>query len=258
MSQFWNESFADLKIVQLVEIFELIPDILFWIKDTDSRVVYANDLFVEHLGYTSKSQVYGKTDNDFFPPHIARQYITDDQRLLQGELVTSRMEMNISKEGELGWFSTSKRPLTNSDGDIIGSYGITRHFQKSSQALSTFESIRVPLEYIRKNFHKHISLDELASLAHLSVSALERRFKKHLSKTPTRIINEIRLESARLMIMESDMPISEIAFSTGFGDHSYFTKQFKTFFGIHPSKMREQVVGNTKPISSYLKTDPSL
>ena len=55
--------------------------------------------------------------------------------------------------------------------------------------------------------------------------------------------------------MESDLPISEIAFSTGFGDHSYFTKQFKTFFGIHPSKMREQVVGNTKPISSYLNTE---
>lgn len=256
MLQFWNSSFADLKIIQLVEVFELIPDILFWIKDTESRVVYANKLFVEHLGYTSTSQVYGKTDNDFFPPHIARQYITDDKRLLQGELVTSRMEMNISKDGELGWFSTSKRPLTNSAGEIIGSYGITRHFQKSSQALSTFESIRVPLEYIRKNFHKHISLDELAQLAHLSVSALERRFKKHLSKTPTRIINEIRLESARLMIMESDRPISEIAFNTGFGDHSYFTKQFKTFFGIHPSKMREQVVLNKpNPISSILQND---
>ncbi len=244
MSQFWIDSMEELEIKQLVDVFELIPDIIFWIKDRDSRVVYANNVFVEHVGATSRQQVYGKTDEDFFPPHLARQYMTDDKKLLDGELVTDRLEMNITKGGQLGWFSTSKRPLKNKQNDIIGSYGITRHFQKSSQALSTFESIRVPIEYIRENYHNPITLNDLAQLAHLSVSALERRFKKQLSKTPTRLINEVRLENARLLVMETDIAISEIAFKSGFSDHSYFTKQFKLFFGIHPSKMREQFMSN--------------
>ena len=240
MSKFWIETVGDLSIKRLVDVFELIPDILFWIKDTESRIIYANNLFVEQSCCTSRSQVYGKTDLELFAPHLAKQYLLDDQRVLSGELITSRLEMNINKEGELAWFSTSKRPLTNESNQIIGTYGITRHFQKSSQALATFEPIRVPLDYIRKNYHMQISLSELADVAHLSVSALERRFKKYLSKTPTQLINEIRLENARLLVIESDTPISAIAYKTGFSDHSYFTKQFKQLFGMHPSHIREQ------------------
>jgi transcriptional regulator GlxA family with amidase domain len=150
--------------------------------------------------------------------------------------------MNITRDGELAWFSTSKRPLIDADGRVVGNYGITRHFQKSSQALAVFESVRAPVEYIRQNYHKQITLKELAELTHLSVSALERRFKKHLAKTPSRLINEVRLENARRLLMDTNLPISDIAFQTGFSDHSYFTKQFKLFFGMHPSKMR----GDTK------------
>nr|WP_136252839.1 AraC family transcriptional regulator [Ningiella ruwaisensis] len=228
----------------LVEAFELVPDVLFWIKDLKGHWVYANKLFIEHLGCHSLSQIYGKTDFDFFPPHLAKQYVHDDKKLLEGDLITSRLEMNMTRDGELAWFSTSKRPLRAPSGEVVGNYGITRHFQKSSQALSVFESVRVPVEYIRQNYHKPIKLQELAELTHLSVSALERRFKKHLLKTPSRLINEVRLENARRLIMETNQPISEIAFQTGFSDHSYFTKQFKQFFGVHPSKMRSQIKEN--------------
>uniref|UniRef100_UPI003B5BF423 helix-turn-helix domain-containing protein n=1 Tax=Shewanella gaetbuli TaxID=220752 RepID=UPI003B5BF423 len=167
--------------------------------------------------------------------------MTDDEKLLKGEIVTDRIEMNIVKEGEFGWFSTSKRPLLDADGNIIGTYGITRLYQKSAQALSPFQSIQLPIDFIRKNFHQQISLEQLANLAHVSISALERRFKKCLSKTPTRFIKEVRLENARLLLMEKDLPISEVAYQVGFSDHSYFTKEFRNFFGVHPTKLREQI-----------------
>ncbi|WP_395341082.1 helix-turn-helix domain-containing protein [Ningiella sp. W23] len=232
------------EITALVEAFELVPDVLFWIKDLNGQWIYANTQFIEHLGCNSLSQIVGKTDFDFFPQHLAKQYVYDDKKLLAGESITSRLEMNMTRDGELAWFSTSKRPLLAADGTMVGNYGITRHFQKSSQALSVFESVRAPVEYIRKNYHKAITLKELAELTHLSVSALERRFKKHLSKTPSRLINEVRLENARRLIMETTLPISDIAYQTGFSDHSYFTKQFKQFFGMHPSKMRTQIKSN--------------
>lgn len=241
MNKFWNNKLENLPIKHLVEVFELVPDMLFWIKDVEGRIVYANKVYIERVGFKMANQIHGKTDKSFFPPHLARQYMTDDEKLLQGELVTDRIEMNIVKEGEFGWFSTSKRPLFDDSGEIVGTYGITRHFQKSNQALSSFQSIQEPVDYIRKNYHKPITLDELAELAHVSISALERRFKKCLSKTPTRFIKEVRLENARLLLMENDLPISEIGYQVGFSDHSYFTKEFRNFFGVHPTKLREQI-----------------
>ncbi|KGJ96289.1 PAS fold-4 domain protein [Colwellia psychrerythraea] len=111
-------------------MFDLLPDIIFWIKDTLSRVVYANQMFVEHLGYSNLEQVLGKSDSDLSPNHIAKQFIVDDQKVMSGETVTDRLEMNIIRSAESAWFSTSKRPLFDEKKLIIGSYGITRHLQK--------------------------------------------------------------------------------------------------------------------------------
>lgn len=240
MSKVWQGLLEEVTVKSLVNIFELVPDILFWIKNTKGQIIYANKVYIEHIKQKSLKDVQGKTDKDFFPPHLAQQYMLDDEKLLTGDLITDRLEMNISNTGEFAWFSTSKRPLHNEKQEVIGSYGVTRHFQKSSQAISSIESLEAPINYIQHNYQNSISLDYLAELAHLSVSALERRFKKHLDTTPTKFINEIRLENARMLILENTTPIAEIAYQTGFSDHSYFTKQFKNFFGVHPSKMREQ------------------
>ena len=83
--------------------------------------------------------------------------------------------------------------------------------------------------------------DELAELAHLSVSALERRFKKHLAKTPNQFINEVRLENARKLLIETQLPISQVAYQCGFSAPSYFSKQFRRLFGEIPSQMRSQL-----------------
>jgi transcriptional regulator GlxA family with amidase domain len=70
------------------------------------------------------------------------------------------------------------------------------------------------------------------------VSALERRFKKHLKKTPHQYINEVRLDNARRLLRETDKPIGTIALETGFADHSHFTRAFTRRFGTAPSADR--------------------
>ena len=101
------------------------------------------------------------------------------------------------------------------------------------------EAVKAPVEYIRKNYHQPISIETLAETAYLSVSALERRFKKYLAKTPKQFINEVRLENARKLLVETDMPISQIGDETGFSDHSYFSKQFRLLFDELPSDFRK-------------------
>ncbi|MEJ2442641.1 MAG: AraC family transcriptional regulator [Exilibacterium sp.] len=227
-------------VQQLMQAFDLLSDMLFWVKDSESRIVYANRHFLEHIGTHALDQVIGLTDYDFAPRHIAEQFLADDQRIIKGEFVSERLEMNILKSGEICWFSTSKRPLYDSDGQIIGSYGISRHLEKTSIALKALDRLKTPIDYIRTNYMNPISVSELASISNLSVSALERRFATYLSKTPKQFIAEVRLENARRLLVETNLPISSIALHTGFTDPGYFSRLFCRQFNEPPSEFRKR------------------
>ncbi|SES65016.1 AraC family transcriptional regulator [Thalassotalea agarivorans] len=229
----------DSAVKQIITAFDLLQDVLFWVKDIDSRFIYCNSQFMHHLGCKDMDHLIGKNDYDFSPPHLAKQYVEDDQRVLSGKLVTNRLELNSISPGKLGWFSTSKRILKNGNDDIIGTYGLTRHLQKTSKALSNVKAVDAPVKYIQKNYHKAITVEQLAKDAHLSVSALERRFRKYLAKTPNQFINEVRLDHARRLLIESQLPIADIAFQCGFSEPSYFSKQFFKMFGEQPLQYRK-------------------
>ncbi|MEO0443506.1 MAG: AraC family transcriptional regulator [Pseudomonadota bacterium] len=235
----------DVDISELIGIFDLVPNILFWIKDDQSRFVYTNQMLIHHAKLRCLSNIVGRTDYAIFPSHLARQYMLDDQKVIRGEIITNRMELNMSASGEFGWYATSKRPLHSPDGRIIGTYGFTHLLEQSAQTLSSIDAIKAPVDFVRENYHRDITIKELANMSFLSVSALERRFKKYLGKTPKQFINEIRLENARRMLIETKLAIVEIAHQCGFSEHSYFSRQFKIIFGILPSSLREQMQQDT-------------
>lgn len=237
-------------VAQLISMFDLLPDVLFWIKDSEHNFMHANQSFIEHKGVEGLAKIIGKSDYDFSPAHIAKQFIADDEKVLAGKSVTERLEMNMTQSGDTAWYATSKRPITNELGSIIGTYGITRHLEKQAKALSNVEAVKEPVDYIRLNFQQQITIEELAEVAYLSVSALERRFKKYLAKTPKQFINEVRLENARKLLIESNKPISQVGDETGFSDHSYFSKQFRLFFGELPSDFRQNYHENNNFINS--------
>lgn len=228
-----------LGLEQILGMFDLLPNTIFWIKDVDSNVIYANSKFVQHIGLHSLQQVLGKSDLDFFPPHMAKQFINDDKSVMNGQVITDKIELNMLNTGDVAWFSTSKRPLYDINQKVVGSYGFTQLMNSTSQIFSNIEAIKAPVDYVRNNFHRDICVKELAQSAFLSVSALERRFKKHLSKTPKQFINEVRLENARRMILETKLPIVDVAYRCGFPEPSYFSRQFKLLFGSLPSQLRE-------------------
>ncbi|MFT6193118.1 MAG: AraC-like DNA-binding protein [Cognaticolwellia sp.] len=227
-------------VKQIIEMFDLMPDVLFWVKDEQNCFVYANQFFLEHIGVTSLVQIIGLSDFDFSPAHLAKQFTVDDQKVMHGEVVNNRLEMNNTTSGDIAWFTTSKRPLLDEQGKPIGSYGISRHLEKTSLALSGMDALKTPVAYVRKNYMQNICLKELADITYLSISALERRFKKYLRQTPTQFINEVRLENARRLLIETNIAIATIANDTGFADHSYFSRQFQKLFDRSPSAFRHE------------------
>jgi AraC-like DNA-binding protein len=246
-----------LSVKQIIEMFDLMPDVLFWVKDEQNCFVYANQFFLEHHGVTSLVQIIGLSDFDFSPAHLAKQFAVDDQKVMHGEVVNNRLEMNNTTSGDISWFITSKRPLLDEQGKPIGSYGISRHLEKTSLALSAMDALKVPVAYVRKNYMQNICLKELADITHLSISALERRFKKYLRQTPTQFINEVRLENARRLLIESNIAIATIANDTGFADHSYFSRQFQKLFDQSPSAFRQEHWSN-QTLSNNTKVNVEL
>ena len=219
-------------------MLDLIPDTHAWIKDVRGCFVYGNRLFYERFGFSSLRGLLGKTDYDLAPAELAERYCEDDGQVLSGGVVNDRLEL-IAAEGRPGdWFLTSKWPVYNLQDQVIGSFGISRHLNKTEGTKVTFHELRAPIEYIYQHFGSCISVASLAGACNISVSALERRFKKHLKKTPHQYISDVRLDNARRLLRETDKPIGTIALETGFADHSHFTRAFSRKFGNPPSAER--------------------
>lgn len=225
-------------IGQSFAMLDLVPDTHAWVKDTEGLFVFGNRLFCERFGIDSPEGLIGKTDFDLAPPDMAQRYRADDDHVLKGGTVTDRLELIGGEKASVEWFLTSKWPIYHSGGEIIASFGMSRHLNKSERKAVPYRELSTPIEYIQAHFANALSVNELASACNLSVSALERRFKKHLGKTPHQYIVEVRLDHARRLLLETEKSIGTIALETGFADHSHFTRAFRKHFGSAPRALR--------------------
>ncbi|MEH6534786.1 MAG: AraC family transcriptional regulator [Psychroserpens sp.] len=101
--------------------------------------------------------------------------------------------------------------------------------------------INMIYNHINTNFRNHISLDEIADKASMTVPAFCRYFKKSTGKTFTKLVNEYRVVHATKLLSESQMSIADVAFECGFNNFSHFNKLFKEFTGKSASKYRGEL-----------------
>lgn len=221
------------------QLLKPIESLHAWVKNTDGKFIITNDLFSKRFGFTNASQINGKSDHDLAPPYLANRYIEDDLQVLQGAVITNRLELIVCSNDNASWFRTSKYPIYNTKDEIIGTYGISKQLNLPRSQSTPIRELNTPIEYIQQNFAENISIEKLAQACHVSMSTLERRFKKHLSKTPLQYLMEVRLDNARVMIFESGKSLSNIAQETGFVDNSHFTRAYKKRFSLSPSEDRK-------------------
>jgi len=96
-------------------------------------------------------------------------------------------------------------------------------------------------QHINGNFERHISLDEIAGEANMTVPAFCRYFKKSTGKTFTKMVNEYRVVHATKLLSESNSSITDIAFEVGFNNFSHFNKLFNEITGKTASQYRSEV-----------------
>lgn len=93
-------------------------------------------------------------------------------------------------------------------------------------------------EYIESHIEENVSLEALASTARLSVHHFARAFKQTIGVPPHEYLLRQRVERAQKMLTQTDLPLSEIALSVGFSDHSHFARHFRRLMGMTPSAAR--------------------
>lgn len=93
-------------------------------------------------------------------------------------------------------------------------------------------------ETVQAHLFSSLSMDELATLAGLSLSTFKRKFQETFNDSPANYIRNKRMEEAQKLLVHSELSVSEICYQVGFSDLSAFTKTFKKHTGSSPLQFR--------------------
>ncbi len=107
---------------------------------------------------------------------------------------------------------------------------------------SQSERIDLACQFIIEHASEDLSHAEVAARTGLSPSAFSRLFHKATGMTYTRFLNEVRLGHAARLLMETELPIAQIAFETGFNNLSNFNRRFRDHYGRAPSQYRKNLL----------------
>jgi AraC family transcriptional regulator, exoenzyme S synthesis regulatory protein ExsA len=91
---------------------------------------------------------------------------------------------------------------------------------------------------VQHNLYSSLSIDELASLCHLSTSSFKRKFKETFEESPGKYIVKKKVEKAATLLKSRDLRISDIAYSTGFDSLATFNRNFSSIYGKSPTEYR--------------------
>lgn len=116
----------------------------------------------------------------------------------------------------------------------IGQTSDNPRISPGSQAAMAEESMM----YISDHFTEAISVDDLAARAGLSTYHYIRSFKRAMGITPYQYLIHTRLNAAKYLLINTELSIKEICFSTGFTSESVFNHRFKTQLGLTPGHYR--------------------
>jgi len=96
-------------------------------------------------------------------------------------------------------------------------------------------------QYMRENLNKHLSLEDLALLSHLSKYHFSRKYQLLTGFSPVQHFIHLKMEHACFLLDQADMSISEVAFELGYDDALYFSRVFRKINNISPSQYRKKL-----------------
>jgi PAS domain S-box-containing protein len=131
-------------------LMDNVPDHIYF-KDNKSRFVRMNKAQATRFGLSDPAEAVGKTDFDFFTEQHAQPAFEDEQKIMNtGQPIIGLEEKETWPDGSVTWVTTTKMPLRDTNGDIIGTFGISKDITTRKRAE----------EELRKSEEKYRSIFE--------------------------------------------------------------------------------------------------
>jgi AraC-like DNA-binding protein len=228
-------------VYSALKLFDFIPEVCLFVKNRNSEFIYANPAFLAMLGARTLAEILGKTDHDFSPRELADRFVRDDRQVMRTRKpISSRVELVPNYDDIISWHITTKIPIQDEEGEVVGLAGMTRDLNRTDITAGRYKEMAGVMRHMEDHFPEPVTVKDLAAIAHLSLSQFERRFKALFQVTPVQYLIRLRLNKACQILTSTPTKITDIATQCGFYDHSHFIRQFSKAFGLAPSAYRRQ------------------
>ena len=115
-------------------LMDNVPNYIYF-KDLQSRIIRTNIAHAKAFGLSDPAQAVGKTDSDFFTAEHAQQAYNDEQEVIHtGKPLMAQEEKETWPNGRETWVSTTKMPLRDANGAIIGTFGVSHDITEGKLA----------------------------------------------------------------------------------------------------------------------------
>jgi PAS domain S-box-containing protein len=226
---------------QWSQLFDLLPDVSFFVKDRQGRFMALNRKGCEYCGVATEATAIGMTDHDFFPKQRADSYVTDDHVCMDsGASIHNRLESAPEREGSPRLVVTSKMPIRDKQDGVIGVAGFSRQIDQLQQSSGSVERFARVANFLHREYGTSITTTQLAKMAALSVSQFERRFRRAFGVSPRQYLIRIRVEAACRLLADTEQTVSAVAHATGFHDHAHLSRSFRRVMNVTPTEYRKQ------------------
>ena len=104
-------------------------------------------------------------------------------------------------------------------------------------------SISKAVDYLYENFEKVVSVEEMAKMCGLSVSSLERHFKRHFNTSPGRFATQVKMSKACELLANPSLSVTDISDQLGYTDPVVFSRGFKREMRVNRTSYRKSLSG---------------
>ncbi|HLO59557.1 MAG TPA: PAS domain-containing protein [Bacteroidales bacterium] len=111
-------------------LMDNVPECIYF-KDKDSKFIRFSNSMLTLFGLNKKEELLGKSDFDFFSDEHARPAFEDEQKIIRtGKAIIDLEEKEVLADGRFNWVNTTKMPLRDTEGNVIGTFGISKNISK--------------------------------------------------------------------------------------------------------------------------------
>lgn len=225
----------------VIQLLDALTELSVFVKDVQGRFLYLNPRGCEYCGVREAAEALGKTDFDFFPRGRSERYRADDARIIKDGLpVLNRIEPEPCLQGSPRLVVTSKWPLRDKAGRVIGVIGCSREITEAMPASLGVGRVARAVAVFYARYGEKLTIAEVARSVNISVNQLERLFRRALDETPQRCLLRIRVEQAGRLLRESQSGLAEVAQTCGFYDQAHLSHAFSDEIGCSPLAYRRR------------------